>query len=136
MPLAVRHTITLLSILALLGCAGSTSPSGDARSRPHDDYIIFGLSVFCAGADSYCLEERLNACLGQTRKQHIRENGRPAALTLQQSGEAIAEWPLRGSKNRVTFTYDRQGIARGWKYDGTHIQAISNAVRRTSPSPE
>jgi hypothetical protein len=136
MRLVVQHTITLLGILAILGCTGgSASPSRDSSSRPHDDYIIFGLSVFCATVDSHCVKQRFNGSLGQTRIQHIRENGRPAKLMLLTSGGATAEWPIRGSKDKVTFTYDKRGIAREWKYDGTRIQATSKAVRRTSPSP-
>ena len=91
--------------------------------------------MFCATVDSQCLEERFNSCLGETRKQHIRENGRPAKLTLLTSGGAIAEWPLRGSNDTVTFTYDKGGIARAWKYDGARIQATSKPVRRTRPAP-
>ena len=136
MRLVVQHTITLLGILAILGCAGErVSPSQDSSSRPADDYIVFGLSVFCNPWDSRCLKERFNRCLGQTRKQHIRENGRPAKLTLT-SGGAIAEWPLRGSKDRVTFVYDKSGIAREWVYDGTRTQVGSKAVLRMPPSPK
>ena len=131
-----EHTIILLGMLAILGCARVTSPpSKDFSSRPHEDYIVFGLSVFCATIDAHCLEERLNASLGQSRIQHIRENGRPTKLTLLTSGGAIAEWPLRGSKDKLTFTYDRHGIAREWKYDGARIHAISKAVRPAPPSP-
>ena len=130
--LVVQRSITMLGILAIAGCAGvSESPS----RLPHDDYIVFGLSVFCPTVDSRCLEQRFNSCLGQTRKQHIRENGRPATLTLLMSGGAIAEWPLRGTKDRVTFTYDKLGIAREWKYYGTRPHATSKAVQRTPPSP-
>ena len=136
MRLVVQHTITLLGILAILGCAArASSPSKDSSSRPHEDYIVFGLSVVCATVDSQCLQERFNSCLGETRKQHIRENGRPAKLTLLTSGGAIAEWPLRGSKDTVTFTYDKGGIARAWQYDGTRIQATSKPVRRARPAP-
>jgi hypothetical protein len=136
MQRVIRHTIILLGILALLGCAGKSVPSSkDASSRPHEDYIVFGLSVFCATKDFHCLEERFNDCLGQTRKQHIRENGRPAKLTLLTSGRAIAEWPLRGSKDILTFTYDKRGVAREWKYDGPGMEATSKAVRRASRSP-
>ena len=133
--LVLQHSIMLLSMLAILGCARlSSSPSKDASSRPHEDYIIFGLSVFCATVDSRCLKEEFNSSLGQSRIQHIRENGRPTKLTLLPSGGAIAEWPLRGSKDKVTFTYDTQGIAREWKYDGARIQATSK-VRHTPLSP-
>ena len=132
--LVFQHTITVLGILAILGCAGGSAvPSKDSVSRPHEDYIVFGLSVICATIDSHCLEERFNSCLGQTRIQHIRENGRPAKLTLLSSGGAIAEWPLRGSKDKVTFTYDKRGVAREWSYDGTRTHATSKAVRRTAP---
>jgi hypothetical protein len=135
MRLVVQHTITLLGILVILGCGGGrASLSQDSPGRPDDDYIVFGRSVFCPTVDSHCLEEQFNGCLGQTRKQHIRENGRPAKLTLLTSGGAIAEWPLRGSKDTVTFMYDKHGIARDWVYDGTRIQGASKAVRRTPPS--
>ncbi len=132
----VQHTIMMLAILAILGCAGGPAPlSQDSLIRPGDDYIVFGLSVFCAAADSHCLKERLNSCLGQTRKQHIRENGRPTKLTLLTSGGAIAEWPLRGSKDQVTFTYDKRGIAREWVYDRNRTQATAKeAIPRTPPS--
>jgi hypothetical protein len=136
MRLVVQHTIMLLGILVILGCTGRTpSTSNNSLGQPHQDYIVFGLSVFCATVDSECLQERLNSCLGETRKQHIRENGRPVKLTLLTAGGAIAEWPLRGSKDTLTFTYDKRGIARAWKYDGTRIQAISKPARRTPPAP-
>jgi len=119
--LFTQYSISLLGILALLGCAAlNTSRNKDPSNRPRDDYIVFGLSVFCSAADSRCLKEQLDSCLGQTRKQHIRENGRPAKLTLLAKGGAMAEWPLRGSKDSVSITYDRTGIARKWSFGSTH----------------
>jgi hypothetical protein len=136
MRLVLQHSIMLLGLLAILGCARVNSfPSKDPPSRPHEDYIVFGLSVICATVDSHCLEERFNGCLGQTRIQHIRENGRPVKLTILTSGGAIAEWPLRGSKGKVTFTYDMRGIAREWSYDGIRTHITSKAARNTPPPP-
>jgi hypothetical protein len=89
-------------------------------ARPsYSDYVVFRLSVLCASTDSKCLKEGFNRCLGQTRKVHIRENGRPGKFTLLTTGEAVAEWRLRASGDRVTITYDNLGVALDWIYDGT-----------------
>jgi hypothetical protein len=111
--------IVALSLVATLGCAGwRAAPPATARTT-HLDYVVFGLSVFCASTDSPCLEQQFNRCLGQTRKRHIRENGRPQKLTRFTEGGALAEWWLRGSGDRVTITYDNQGVAREWTYEGS-----------------
>jgi hypothetical protein len=117
--LLIRYTLALLSITTILGCSGSSALRSADFARPsYSDYVIFGLSVLCASTDFKCLKEGFNRCLGQTRKVHIRENGRPGKLTLLTTGEAVAEWQLRASGDRVTITYDNLGVARDWIYDG------------------
>jgi hypothetical protein len=80
------------------------------------------------------LEKQFNRSLGQTRKLHIRENGRPQTLTLLTNGEALAEWQFRGSGGRVTMTYDTHGIAREWRYEGSRRSLYGPAVRPASPT--
>ena len=116
----IRYTLALLGITMILGCAGSSGLHSADFARPsYSDYVVFGLSVLCASTDFKCLEEGFNRCLGQTRKVHIRENGCPGKLTLLTTGEAVAEWRLHASGDRVTITYDNLGVARDWIYDGT-----------------
>ena len=111
--LLIRYSLALLGITMILGCSGSSAlRSADFAHPSYSDYVVFGLSVLCASTDSLCLEEGFNHCLGQTRKGHIRENGRPGKLSLLTTGEAIAEWRLRASGDRVTITYDTRGVAR------------------------
>ena len=98
------------------------------------DYVVFGLSVFCAPTDSLCLEEQFGRSLGQTRKRHIRENGRPYTLPLLTNGEALAEWRFRGSGGRVTMTYDTDGIAREWRYEGSRRALYGPVARPASPT--
>jgi hypothetical protein len=107
----------------------SVNPSHKAA-----DYVVFGLTVFCAPTDSLCLEEQFDHSLGQTRKRHIRENGRPGTLTLLTNGEALAEWRLRGSGDRVTMTYDTRGVAREWRYEGSRRALYGPVARPASPT--
>ena len=118
--LLIRYSLALLGITMIVGCSGSSALRSADFARPsYSDYVLFGLSVVCASTDFKCLKEGFNRCLGQTRKVHIRENGRPGKLTLLTTGEAIAEWRLRASGDRVTITYDDQGVARDWIYEGS-----------------
>jgi hypothetical protein len=130
--------ISLLTVapvlVAILGCTGHTAMSSANPSHKAADYVVFGLSVFCAPTDSLCLEEQFDRSLGQTRKRHIRENGRPHTLTLLTNGEALAEWRLRGSGGRVTMTYDTHGIAREWRYEESRRAFYGPVARPASPS--
>src|SRR5205823_13947116 len=119
-PLAIPYSLALLGMVMILGCSESrVLRSADSAPPPYSDYVVFGLSVLCSSTDSQCLKEGFNRCLGQTRKGQIRENGRPGKLTLLTTGEAIAEWRLRASGDRVTITYDNHGVARDWLYEGS-----------------
>ena len=118
--LLIRYSLALLGITMILGCSGSSAlRSADFAHPSYSDYVVFGLSVLCASTDFRCLKEGFDRCLGQTRKVHIRENGRPGKLTLLTTGEAVAEWRLRASGDRVTITYDNHGLARDWLYEGS-----------------
>ena len=118
--LLIRYSLALLGITMILGCSGSSAlRSADFAHPSYSDYVVFGLSVLCASTDFKCLKEGFNRCVGQTRKVHIRQNGRPGKLTLLTTGEIVAEWRLRASGDRVTITYDNLGVARDWIYDGT-----------------
>ena len=118
--LLVPYSLALLFMVMISGCSESRAlRSADSSRLPYSDYVVFGLSVLCDSADSLCLEKGFNHCLGQTRKGHIRENGRPGKLSLLTTGEAIAEWRLRASGDRVTITYDTRGVARDWLYEGS-----------------
>ena len=118
--LLIRYSLALLGITMILGCSGSSAlRSADFAHPSYSDYVVFGLSVLCASTDFRCLKEGFDRCLGQTRKVHIRENGRPGKLTLLTTGEAVAEWRLRASGDRVTITYDTHGVARDWLYEGS-----------------
>ena len=120
--LLVPYSLVLLVMIMITGCSESRAfRSADSSRLPYSDYVVFGLSVLCASTDFKCLKEGFNRCLGQTRKVHIRENSRPGKLTLLTTGEAIAEWRLRASGDRVTITYDNQGVARDWLYEGSGV---------------
>ena len=120
--LLIRYSLALLGITMILGCSGSSAlRSADFAHPSYSDYVVFGLSVLCASTDFRCLKEGFDRCLGQTRKVHIRENSRPGKLTLLTTGEAIAEWRLRASVDRVIITYDNQGVARDWLYEGSGV---------------
>ena len=122
-------------LLAVYGCRSYTATPFGGANQPQADYVVFGLSVFCPATDAQCLADRFNRSLGQTRKQHIRENGRPYELTLLTNGNALAEWRFRGSGDHVTITYDPQGIAREWRYVGSWGTIYGPVLRRTSPIP-
>ena len=131
-------TVTLV-LLAIYGCRSYTGTPSVGPSQTQADYVVFGLSVFCVPTDSLCLEAQFNRSLGQTRKLHIRENGRPQTLTLLTNGEALAEWRLRGSGGRVTMTYDTHGIAREWKYEESRRSfygPVAHAASPTGSSPQ
>ena len=118
--LLIPYSLALLGMVMILGCSEHKAlSSADSVRPPYSDYVVFGLSVLCSSTDSQCLMKGFNRCLGQNRKQQIRENGRPGKLTFLTSGEAIAEWRLRASGDRVTITYDNQGIAHDWLYEGS-----------------
>ena len=126
-------TLTLI-LMAIYGCRSYTAPPPAESGQTHADYVVFGLSVFCPATDSRCLGDQFNRSLGQTRKQHIRENGRPQQLTLFTNGDAVAEWRFRGSGDHVTITYDSGGIARKWRYEGSWGAVSGPVLRRTSPT--
>jgi hypothetical protein len=127
--------LTAASVLvAMLGCTGYPGMPSANPSYKTAAYVVFGLSVFCAPTDALCLEEQFNRSLGQTRKRHIRENGRPQTLTLLTNGEALAEWRFRGSGGRVTMTYDTHGIAREWRYEGSRRALYGPVARPASPT--
>ena len=126
-------TVTLV-LLAIYGCRSYTGTPSAGPSQTQADYVVFGLSVFCVPTDSLCLEAQFNRSLGQTRKLHIRENGRPQTLTLLTNGEALAEWQLRGSGGRVTMTYDTHGIAHEWRYEESRRSFYGPVARPASPT--
>ncbi|MEP6601269.1 MAG: hypothetical protein ABJB49_05595 [Nitrospirota bacterium] len=129
--LLIRYSLALLGISMIVGCSGSSAVRSADFARPsYSDYVLFGLSVVCVSTDFNCLKEGFNRCLGQTRKVHIRENGRPGKLTLLTTGEAIAEWRLRASGDRVSITYDNLGVARDWIYEGSR----GALYRQSSPT--
>lgn len=130
--LLVWTNMALVGLIAIHGCSASPSVRS-ADPPPPAGYVVFGSWVLCASMDAQCLEERFNRCLGQTRKQHIRDNGRPQKLTLLTTGEAIAEWELRASGDRVIITYDHQGMAREWSYEGSW-GALHGASFRVDPA--
>jgi hypothetical protein len=51
------------------------------------------------------------------------------------TGGAIAEWHLRGSRDRVTFTYDTSGLAREWKYNGAQVLSTAKSVTECGNTP-
>jgi hypothetical protein len=121
-------------LVAIFGCTRLTSVSSVNPNHKAADYVVFGPSVFCGPTDFLCLEEQFDRSLGQTRKRHVRENGRPHTLTLLTNGEALAEWRFRRSDGRVTMTYDIHGIAREWRYEGSPRALYGPVSRPVSPT--
>ena len=120
-------------LLAIYGCRSYTAAPSRAPRHTPADYVVFGLSVFCPATDSQCLADRFDQTLGQTRKQHIRENGRPHQLTVFTNGGALAELRFRGSGDHLAITYDPQGIAREWRYEGSWGAVSGPVLLRTFP---
>lgn len=84
-----------------------------------------------------------NSWLGKLKDQRIREFGLPDSCVKLETGEEVCEWRVSGFRgsgsysggsgsshvasyeHRVTFTYDRDHIARIWNYRGDWGQANS-----------
>jgi hypothetical protein len=109
--------ITMLWLCTVAACGTVNTTAVDTTDIPPQvEYVAFGLSVLCLASDRDCLRERFNVCLGQTRKQHVRESGPPNHLTVFPNGTAVAEWRLKGSNGWVRIDYDAMGQATAWTY--------------------
>src|SRR5437867_642935 len=80
--------------------------------------------------------ESLNKWLGKHKDERIRTKGPPDRCTALSTGEESCEWTKRGIsgggsasggqgsssfsswEHRAVYTFDREGIARQWSYNG------------------
>jgi hypothetical protein len=111
---AIRIVVLLI---ALLGCAEMRTGKGkDQPTTSEAHYVTLGSHVLCLSSDSRCLRAGFDSCLGESRKKHLFENGPPDQMSVSQTEGTDSEWRLRGSEDRITITYDQDGIARKWRY--------------------
>ena len=63
---------------------------------------------------------RWNLWLGKAKDERIRKMGPPEQCATLQTGEEVCTWVvLRPNyQQRLSYTYDRQGIAQEWNYVG------------------
>lgn len=114
MNVAIRIALVMIT---LLGCAEIGPGKGTDQPMPAKaHYVAFGPLVLCLSTDSDCLRARFDRYLGETRKKHVFENGPPDQISASRTAGTDSEWRLRGSDDRVTITYDQDGIARKWRY--------------------
>jgi len=65
--------------------------------------------------------ESLDFFLGKSKDERIRIIGPPNACTRLTTGGEICEWSPKASsalEQHVAYSFDRDGIARGWSYRG------------------
>jgi hypothetical protein len=96
----------------------------------------------------------LNSWLGISKDERVKRVGVPTACTVLSTGEEVCDWVnhrLAGSsfsyadkyggvgsgfldteEHRVTFTYDREHIARFWSYNGS----LGSFTSQAPPSPK
>lgn len=61
-----------------------------------------------------------NLWLGKAKDERIRKMGPPEQCAILQTGEEVCTWALFSPnyQQKLSYTYDRQGIAREWNYVG------------------
>jgi len=75
--------------------------------------------------DKKQLVETLNYWLGKSKTERIRVVGPPFQCTPQRPSE-VCEWNAAAvASQRVSMTYDADGIARAWAYQGPYGQFTS-----------
>jgi len=127
----------VLLLITLLGCAEIRTGKGkDQPTLAGAHYVAFGSYVLCLSTDSDCLRAGFDSCLGESRKKHLFENGPPDQDSVPQQEGTHSEWRLRGSDDRITITYDQDGIARQWRYMAVWGALKSREVGRALPSRE
>lgn len=114
---AVRLAIVVLAV-ALAGC--------DTASSFWQKEVV---NVYTPGIkmeqDRKQLVETLNYWLGKPKAERIRVIGPPLQCTPQRPNE-ICEWgAATAASQRVSVTYDAEGIARAWAYEGPYGQFTS-----------
>ena len=76
--------------------------------------------------DKKQLVETLNYWLGRSKADRIRVVGPPFQCTPQRPNE-VCEWSAAAAASqRVSMTYDADGIARAWAYQGPYGQFTSD----------
>ena len=95
-----------------------------------------------------------NSWLGVSKDERIKRIGVPTACMVLSTGEEACDWvnqrlfgksfsysdkfggvgagSLNSEEHRVTFTYDREHIARFWSYNGN----LGSFTSQTPPSPK
>jgi hypothetical protein len=63
---------------------------------------------------------RLNKWLGKHKDERVKTIGLPDRCAVLSSGEETCEWIKRGItwEHRMVFTFDKDGIAQQWSYNG------------------
>jgi hypothetical protein len=116
-PVVQMLRISLLCGVLLVGCADGRGKTAQLHlAQEASQYVTFGSAVLCRSTDRACLRQLFNRCLGETQKKHYFESGPPDRAAVLPSGEAVAEWVVGGSSDRIIMTYDQGGVARRWQY--------------------
>ena len=70
------------------------------------------------------MAETLNYFLGKPKDERIRVIGAPDKCIVLNPGGEICEWKPKASSSEqhITYTYDRDSIAKSWSYQGVYGQ--------------
>ena len=70
------------------------------------------------------MAETLDFFLGKSKEERIRIMGEPDKCMAINPAEEICEWKPKASstEQHITYTYDKDGIARSWSYQGVYGQ--------------
>ena len=81
------------------------------------------------------MAETLDYFLRKSKDERIRVIGAPDKCTGLNTGEEICAWTAKASSSEqhITYTYDKDGIARSWSYRGA-LGQFTNANYHLAPS--
>jgi hypothetical protein len=136
-PVVKMLRISLLCGVLLGGCADGRGKTAQLHfAQEASQYVTFGSAVLCRSTDRACLRQLFNRCLGEAKKKHYFESGPPDRAAVLPTGEALAEWVVGGSGDRIIITYDRGGVARRWQYQAIWGVMQSENARITTRDSE
>jgi hypothetical protein len=95
--------------------------------------LIIGVAILvtamgCAATrdrERRALSEEFDKWLGQYKDHRIIETGPPDRCIAQGGGSEICEWRIEGGT--VRYLYDKDGIARRWKYADPQLGEMKGA---------